>query len=805
LLNKPMKTSLLELTASVSTIGRTLNKALSFRRFISYLETRIASETTIKKEFFQFVHDKLTANPAFLEVIDPKDTGKFKEQLDLIYSIMLPQLADEKQMLWALSTVMDPSIFYGTSAFYNLLTNPETGELSCSVIREEESNVGMKQKIQVIYSLILNRLYNLDLQFKNDMVISLNDDATRLPKFYKINIDTSFIDVFPVEELPQLTPEMLDFKEATDWAALTNLIPLNKLRFEGFSVITLTDITSEYTVERLKNVILDQEKADSKSYFRNISESLKTLIGSNDIEFGLLPVLRVNSKIVFSNESYAHSMVMKHALENGMDEVEFQNMAEEYFVNPELFILNDISPALGAQDHFTQLLIENGVKSYALLPVYHDNHIAGVLEVYTGQDLQLTEKLLSKLNVALPLVAKILQNNINDFQTKVDDIIKDKFTSIQPSVQWKFKEVAWHYLRDNSREPQNNFIERIQFKNVFPLYGAIDIRNSTIERNKALSEDLITHFKALIDLIVQIKKHYSLGLLDEMIFKCEKWIRRISDYSIDHEEMKVNDFFEYEVEPFLKHFRDSCPELAYALEEYDDVTNENSGDAFANRRALETSMQKINSALNMYLDLFKNQIQESYPTYFEKFRTDGVEYDIYIGQSIAPQKPFNNLYLKNIRLWQLTSMAAIAKITHALLPKMEKKLETTQLIFINHGSIDISFRDDERRFDVEGAYNIRYHVIKKRIDKVHIAGTDERLTQPGKIAMVYFNNKEADEYVEYIRYLQEQGLLTYDLEYLELEELQGVTGLKALRVGINLEGNWKQSLEIALLDKQTAL
>ena len=98
--------------------------------------------------------------------------------------------------------------------------------------------------------------------------------------------------------------------------------------------------------------------------------------------------------------------------------------------------------------------------------------------------------------------------------------------------------------------------------------------------------------------------------------------------------------------------------------------------------------------------------------------------------------------------------------------------------------IDISFRIDEKRFDVEGTYNIRYQVIKKRIDKVHIKDTDERLTQPGKIALVYFSNKEADEYVSYVNFLQEQNILDNDLEFLELEELQGVHGLKALRVGV---------------------
>jgi hypothetical protein len=77
--------------------------------------------------------------------------------------------------------------------------------------------------------------------------------------------------------------------------------------------------------------------------------------------------------------------------------------------------------------------------------------------------------------------------------------------------------------------------------------------------------------------------------------------------------------------------------------------------------------------------------------------------------------------------------------------------------------------------------------VKKRIDKVNIKNKKERLTQPGKIALVYFSQKEADEYISYIKYLQEQNILLNDLEELELEELQGVSGLKALRVGVAID------------------
>jgi len=214
--------------------------------------------------------------------------------------------------------------------------------------------------------------------------------------------------------------------------------------------------------------------------------------------------------------------------------------------------------------------------------------------------------------------------------------------------------------------------------------------------------------------------------------------------------------------------------------------NSNDCRIFRYRQEYEESVSKINEVVSVFLEKEEERIQKSYPHYFEKYRTDGIEYNIYIGQSISPNNPFNVLYLKNIRLWQLTSMAEAARITHQLLPSLKVPLQTTQLILIHSQPISISFRKDERKFDVEGSYNIRYEVIKKRLDKVRIKATEERLTQPGKIAIVYSNQKEVPEYLEYIEFLKNKNVLKPNVEFLELEELQGVTGMRAIRVDINI-------------------
>jgi hypothetical protein len=208
---------------------------------------------------------------------------------------------------------------------------------------------------------------------------------------------------------------------------------------------------------------------------------------------------------------------------------------------------------------------------------------------------------------------------------------------------------------------------------------------------------------------------------------------------------------------------------------------------YHHRKEFDESVMLINRALAKFIDKEQEAAQKMYPHYFERFVTDGVDFNIYIGQSIAPSIPFTDFFLRNLKIWQLSTLAKAAQLSNALIKDVPVPLQTTQLLLAHNYPISISFRAAERKFDVEGAYNIRYEIVKKRIDKVHIKDTNDRLTQPGKIAIVYTLPKEGEEYLEYIEYLTEQNLLKGDVEQLELEELQGVAGLKAYRVAVNID------------------
>src|SRR5262249_56931397 len=112
------------------------------------------------------------------------------------------------------------------------------------------------------------------------------------------------------------------------------------------------------------------------------------------------------------------------------------------------------------------------------------------------------------------------------------------------------------------------------------------------------------------------------------------------------------------------------------------------------------------------------------------------------------------------RLGRPILRCASAAAARQLRDRLPVPLETTHLILVQHTPLSIRFRFDEKRFDVEGAYDIRYEIVKKRIDKAVVEGTSDRVTQPGKIAIVYSQSPEGREDRGYIEYLHSLGYLT---------------------------------------------
>src|SRR5690606_21425377 len=121
-------------------------------------------------------------------------------------------------------------------------------------------------------------------------------------------------------------------------------------------------------------------------------------------------------------------------------------------------------------------------------------------------------------------------------------------------------------------------------------------------------------------------------------------------------------------EPMIKESLSQCRHrLQYS---YKDMNSSN--------ESFERSLQKINQLIKTEMNLFNEQVQEIFPSYFETFRTDGLEFDLYVGQSISPRNTFKISMLNQIRREQVISIAKIAQKTHELKDSLSIPLETTQ-------------------------------------------------------------------------------------------------------------------------------
>jgi len=763
-----------------------VENTLSFKPFTRQLEKRQQEESTVKSRFYSFVlnHFKLdcehNAQNGAASIHD-------EYTLELIYSTLSPVLQSEQECFWALSTPVPNHILYSTDAFYSLITSKDVNEAASHLLTNNETFVN--QQREFIYRLILKRLYGFTSVFSSNEYYSYLNPDTGLNRYYHIHVDTTFIDIEVLGHLPDLEFETIEnyLHDDEGVKVLAEILPLSLFKLEGFSVITLEDVTAHRAIEDIREAIADPVD-DQKELYKRVIASLKTLTNNSDVRFGLLPFLKLNDEPAYDVNSCSQSVLMKSAQKYGIAEETYLALVNRYEKEPKAVFFSSLSETRQKKFFFLKALSEAGIKSYAVIPVFYNKHIAGIMEVYSESELVFYENLLSRLEYAIPLIAQLLQNSITHFNACIDSVIREKFTSLQPAVQWKFNETAWEEVRNPNNRRKRAELNPITFKDVYPLYGAIDIRNSTIERNIALQHDLRRVMKLLLKILVKLNELHPNNHWPVLIDKTSKWLDVINENVNTSDEILINEYLEAEAGVALSNFRNDHPDVGEVVDHFlEMISKDCEGPAFTQRNRLETAMQMINAAINNYFEKAQHQLQEIYPCYFEKFRTDGVEYDIYVGQAIAPKTPFVNDYLKQMRLWQLTSMVEVARLTHHLLEKMPASLRTTQLIFIHSMNIDISFRNDERRFDVEGAYNIRYEVIKKRIDKVMLLDGSERLTQPGKIALVYFTEPEAEEQITYIKQLQSQNMLLPEIERLDLEELQGVVGLKALRVSINFE------------------
>src|SRR5690606_25058935 len=145
------------------------------------------------------------------------------------------------------------------------------------------------------------------------------------------------------------------------------------------------------------------------------------------------------------------------------------------------------------------------------------------------------------------------------------------------------------------------------------------------------------------------------------------------------------------------------------------------------------SIQLINKNLTELIDNEQANIQQIYPHYYERFRTDGVEHNIYIGNSITPNKIYDDIYLYNLRLWQLQMMSKMVITHQQLKPNLGVDMDHSNLILSDYSVASLKARMDKKRFVLNTKRDLRYEILMKRLSKARVKHSNERIVQSNQL------------------------------------------------------------------------
>jgi GAF domain-containing protein len=767
------------------------NSVFSFKPLIRAWETIIKDAREGSGQLYADLLQKVKAHPELLEPIT--DDALFEKHATLIDQMMttvFPVTLSDKQDLYAVSLPFQYKVIYGSSLFKQMFIGQDGTYIN---VPDATAESLYKQKAGGAYQLILDRLYHVRVDGTITSVHPYQCPDSGLQRFMELELDTRFIDVIPTIPLPELSTEFCNCcTRITDLerSEVCDTLQLKDFRFEGLVIVRIKDVTEREVINKIKNSLLSIHSFADLDVFKELQVQIRNLLGVDGVHTAVKPFFRVNNHLVLSEMLTSSGTAKPDKLITQEKKVEiYKQIVAAFKAQPRILRITSLDEEAMFRYPFVTMLHERGFRSAIICPLFNEEkELLGVLILASFQPGTLTAEHVARIEHAVPLFVLALQKSQEHLDHQVDKVIKEQFTAVQDAVEWRFTEAALNYLTNKGQGLQTK-IEPIYFENVFPLYGAIDIRNSSVERNNAIQLDMLEQLAMAYRIVEHAKTLSSFPLLDEIHFRLERYTHAVTNILFAEEELAIHHFLVDEMVQLFKHLQLIMPDLSAGIYEYMQAIDSPVKMVYHHRKDYEESITRINNEVAKLIDHEQRAAQEIYPHYFERFVTDGLDFNIYIGQSISPERPFDSFYLKNLKIWQLTTLVKAAQLTHQLQAELPLQLQTTQLILAHSQPISISFRTAERKFDVDGAYNIRYEIIKKRIDKVHIRDTHERLTKPGTISIVYSQPKEAEEYTAYIEYLQGKGLLKEEIERYDLEELQGVIGLRGLRVTVNTDVN----------------
>lgn len=738
------------------------------------MDVASASCAAILDRFSQ--HEELLGEIEDYKLLE-QNTNLINEAMTTIFPVSMSL----EHQLYAATVPFENKVIFCSPAFKASFVD-ENSNYILPLDKQVEENIAMG-KLKLAYKMILNKFYNIQLPGGDSFICAYPDPRADIHNYFELEWDPQFVDISSPTDMPLLPKKFKANCHHADelmlYPELFKSLPLNQFVFEGVMLVHLRQVTERESIEKIKKILQDEDALTTSNGTTEIEQQVRYLLQMPALKLGVTSFYDIERELSFTG--IHRNVGFFDGVSEGQQQALLQAIKQLVRHSGNYLWSNDHDKVL--EKKVSDYLQKEGWTTVLFSALHNKDEIIGCLGLFSKTSMDINGVIFNKLKRVTELLQASLQQSHQRYQDQINGLIKEHFTVVQQSVEWKFHDSAVSYLSKlaEGKEPK---MEPIIFDAVYPLYGIIDIRNSSGERNRGIQRDLLQQLGWVRDILLSAQKQGSFLLLEQVLARAEEYLAVTNNFLFAAEEQAIYTFLKVEVVELFRALRNHSVSLASEIHRYFNAIDKQLFILNAHRIQFEKSVTEINNKIIQILEGEQLDAQRIYPHYFERFVSDGVDFNMYVGQSISPHKKYSTVYLKNLRLWQLNFLATTAQRIHQLIPELPVALETTQLLLVYNEPISVSFRAAERKFDVEGVHHARYEILKKRIDKVQIKNRNERLTQPGYVAIVYSAEQEANEYLQYIDFFQKRQLLGEPVEKLDLEELQGVSGLKALRVPV---------------------
>jgi len=757
---------------------------LSFSKIFDQIEQRYHHED--KQHVKQYLSTLLHLADQYPELktgIDYQDAlESYKEPIDVLLDDLFPNILQHNEIKAACIPFVN-AIFKSSERFKKVMKNDQAG------FQFDFQNISNDEAYIQACALILNEYYNYTFDFSRPLYFQTKDE-NGVTRTYRIFINADLADFQPTDKAKEITKEDVDdlLQDSNNLEKWKVLFPPKSWEIKGFTLLNLSDVTKDAYRNDLKSLLINANLGKDQHLNDQLTSIMQKIFGLSDLKFGFTIYDNEDGQFKSMDLKQVKSYILGNMLNSDCETAVCQGTINALVNNDEYFAIPDVDKyqEKSGGNKLCDNLKNNGVKSCILAPIAKKGKLLGVLELVSTKKNVLNGLNARKIDDVLPFIYTAAERNLSDYQNYVKAVIQNECTAIHHSVTWRFEEEAVKFIQEQNQGKIGQF-DDIVFEDVHPLFGQIDIVSSTKMRNEAIQKDFRLQLKDLKELLQQINQQQDSPIIEHYLFQIETFLEQLSGRLTRKLETQVSDFIRDEINALLIDQLHNNTSFTDSIKAYQSTIDATTGLRYQSQQNFTDAVQYVNEQVACYLDEKQKQAQQMFPHYYERFKTDGVEHTMYVGQSITKNKKFTSLSLKNLRIWQLQTMCEMERYFYQKQKDISVKLNAASLILVFNQTLSIRYRMDEKQFDVDGAYNASYEVIKKRIDKAFIKNKNERLTQAGKIAIVYTQKQDKREYMKYIEYLQNKALLEEEVESLELEELQGVTGLFALRVKVDYD------------------